>query len=239
MGAHILIIDDDGSFRKILERRIRSFMTGVIITQFESLTATREFLKTNDGYSFDLVILDQRLPDGTGAMFLKEGWFRELAVLAVSSDDAPELPGETMTAGATFFLPKTEVGQALFEPLVRGLIDRNRIQKEYEQTKIHATRMETVKKLVATLRHEINNPLGAVLGAAYLLRSDKNASPEQKEAATLVEASGSRIKHVLQEIAAATELEEVQKGPEKVFHVPGDAAWGAKGKSKAPSPEKK
>jgi nitrogen-specific signal transduction histidine kinase len=91
--------------------------------------------------------------------------------------------------------------------------------------------MEVVRKLVATLRHEINNPLGAVLGAAFLLKSDASASAEQKEAAALVEASGARIKHVLNEMASATDLEEVQKGPESVFHVPGDPAWGAKGRT--------
>ena len=85
--------------------------------------------------------------------------------------------------------------------------------------------MESIKTLIGTLRHEINNPLGAVLGGAYIIKSAGRLGSQQKEALKLIEESGKRITTVLNSLCEAAELEEVTKGQEQVFHVPGDPAW--------------
>ncbi|RMG41921.1 MAG: response regulator [Candidatus Dadabacteria bacterium] len=225
MSFQVLIIDDDIGFKKLLERKLRSFIKDMEVTSFEDLASAREYLTGCDVRNFSLVILDQHLPDGKGLDFLAEGWFENLAVLSVSSDDAPEIPGQSLMAGATFFLNKSQISEPLFEPLIKGIVERNRLQHQVDQLKIDNAIMETVKTLVGTLRHEINNPLGAVLGAAYILNTSENASKEQKEAAQLVESSGKRIKHVLDELCKAMQLEPVKKADQTVFHIPGDAPW--------------
>lgn len=225
----VLIIDDDASFRKILERRLRSFIQEMTVTSFDNLTAAREFLSSQKEMAFDLVILDEHLPDGRGVELLDEGRFESLAVLAVSSDDAPEIPGRSLKAGAAYFLNKMHVSEPLFKPLVQGIIDRNKLQQQLNQHKIDRAIMDTVKTLLGTLRHEIYNPLGAVLGAAYILRTSPHASAEQKEAADLVDSSGKRIKHVLDELSKAVSLEPVTKANQKVFHIPGDKPWESSG----------
>lgn len=231
MAFHALIIDDDTSFKMLLERRLRSFIPELSVTYFNKLGLAREFLKSTKELNFDIVFLDEHLPDGRGADFLNEGLFQDLAVLSVSSDTAPEIPGKTLQAGATFFLSKVSVSEPLFRPLVEGIIDRNKIQRELTRLKLDTVVVDTVRTLVGTLRHEINNPLGAVLGAAYLLRSNSSASPEQKEAAELVESSGKRIKHVLDELCKAVAVEPVTKANQKVFHIPGDKPWDDSKKS--------
>jgi response regulator of citrate/malate metabolism len=227
MAYQVLVIDDDRSFKKILELRLKSFYPDISITAFDNLGSAREFLE-KDQKEFDLVILDQHLPDGRGVDFLQEGWFQDVAVLTVSSDDAPEIPGASMQAGATYFLSKTRVSEPLFKPLIQGVIDRNKLQQQLSKTRLDSAIMDTVKTLVATLRHEINNPLGAVLGAAYLLRSSPLGSQEQREAADLVESSGRRIKHVLDELCRAIALEPITKANQRVFHIPGDKPWEEK-----------
>ncbi|MCB0347150.1 MAG: hypothetical protein KDD66_18665, partial [Bdellovibrionales bacterium] len=69
------------------------------------------------------------------------------------------------------------------------------------------------------LRHEINNPLGAVIGAAYLLKHEGQLEDTQIEAIKLIERSGNRINQVLQQLCEAAELEEVTKANERVFQV--------------------
>jgi len=64
-----------------------------------------------------------------------------------------------------------------------------------------------------------------VLGGAYLMRSGGNLGPDQEKALKIIEASGNRIKHVMKQLAAAAELEEVTKAQEEVFQVPGDPKW--------------
>jgi len=100
MAFHALIIDDDDAFRKILERRLRAFIPLLTVTDFEAITPAREFLSNSrrtkelgngPTVEFDLVILDEHLPDGRGTDLLAEGWFEGLAVLSVSSDNSPEI----------------------------------------------------------------------------------------------------------------------------------------------------
>ncbi len=233
MAQQVLIIDDDFSFKRVLEIRLKSFMPDALITHFGTLNEARTNLQANKdrgspAADFDLVIIDQHLPDGHGSDFVGEGWFQDRAVLSVSSDDAPEIPGASVQAGATFFLNKRNVSEPLFRPLVLGIIDRNRMVRALEESRLSAAIVESVRTLVSTLRHEINNPLGAVLGAAYLLRTAPNATSEQKEAADLVESSGQRIKHVLEQLCKAVELAPVDKANQRVFHIPGDKPWGQK-----------
>ena len=224
MGSQVLIIDDDVSFKRLLELRLKSFIPDLTVTHFAALTPAREFLAGAPPH-FDLVILDEHLPDGRGVELLNEGRFKDIAVLSVSSDDDPAIPGASMQAGAAYFLSKVSVTEPLFKPLVRGIIDRNQIQRQLADARVAAAINDTVKTLVATLRHEINNPLGAVLGATYLLQNLPAGSAQQKEAADLVEASSKRIKHVLDQLCSAMAVEPVTKAEHKVFHIPGDAPW--------------
>lgn len=223
MTLRILIVDDDPAFRTLLERRLRSFIREMELVTLEDLASTRRYLAENRAESIDLLILDEHLPDGRGIELLCDGSFNNLAVLSVSSDAAPEIPGAAIQAGATYFLSKTSIGQPLFEPLVRGVIDRNRLQRKLAKVMVDSAVIESVKTLVATLRHEINNPLGAVLGAAYLL--SKTGDADQRQAAELVDSSGRRIKHVLDQLCETVEIESVTKSNQKVFHIPGDKPW--------------
>lgn len=230
MGYKILIVDDDHSFRKIVEIRLKSFLNAPEFTTFDSLSQARAFLKQEQekggaAIQFDLVVLDEHLPDGRGRDFLAEGWFRDIGVLSMSSDPAPEIPGGAISAGATFFLEKRCVSEPLFQPLVAGVIERNRLQRELNAAEMKSVVVDTVRTLVGTLRHEINNPLGAVLGAAYLFQRDENLQGDAKEAATLIEQSGKRIKHVLDRLCDTLELQTVSKADLPVFHVPGDKKW--------------
>ena len=227
-SRRVLIIDDDLSFRKLLVMRLKSFIPGLTVDTFDNLESARSALSAmgDSGIEeFDLAILDEHLPDGRGADFLKEGWLHDLAVLSVSSDEAPEIPGTLMHAGATYFLSKVSVSEPLFRSLVLGLIERNELRRELEKARLNSAIVDTIKTLVSTLKHEINNPLGAVLGAAYLLRNQRDASADQKEAAELVESSGKRIKHVLDKLCETVALEPVTKGRQRVFHIPGDKRW--------------
>lgn len=231
----VLIIDDDLQFRKLLQLRLKAVFPMIDFLVFDSLEATRKEFARHERLEFDLVIIDQHLPDGRGTDFLQEGHFADLAVLSISSDDTPDLPATSLLAGAMYFLKKEDSSAPLFAPLVRGLVDRNRIQKKLRLAELDHAIVESVKTLVGTLRHEINNPLGAVLGAAYLLRVSKTATPEEREAATLIDMSGKRIKTVLDQLCNAMEFETVEKARHTVFAIPGDEPWeegSAAGKKK-------
>jgi CheY-like chemotaxis protein len=225
MADTILLIDDSADYRRILTMRLKSFLPSATIHTAETVQSALDILRSENGTSFDLVVLDHHLPDGTGLTLLTEPALQNQAILAVSSDDDPQIPGESMRAGATYFLSKSRISEPLFKSIVLGIIDRNKSVRELAELKRKETVMETVKTLIGTLRHEINNPLGAVLGATYILKGAQSNSPDVAEAVRLVEESGKRIKHVLDEISKAVSLDEVMKAKHKVFQIPGDTPW--------------
>jgi signal transduction histidine kinase len=225
----ILLIDDDASFRKLLEIRLRATVSGVPgaealeFTQFGSLA---EAGRVDRSIVWDLVAIDQHLGDGLGVDFLARNPFPESAVLMLSSDSTPEIPGDAMRAGATFFLSKTQLGEPLFKPLVLGLIERSRLAREVAALKAQEIEQATVRTLVGTLKHEINNPLGVVMGAAFLVKETGALNDQQRKAAEMIEASGQRIKEVVNRLSDVTQLERTSKAGVEVFNVPGDAGWG-------------
>ena len=227
MHLSVLIVDDDDNFRTVVEIRLKAWRADIQFRHAPNLGVARNYLDDKDA-SYDLVVLDQHLPDGLGAELLDHPRLVETTVLAVSADEAPELPGKALRAGAQHFLSKRQVSEPLFIPMIEALIGRRILEKELFNSRLKQSRLDTIRRLLATLRHEINNPLGAVLGGAYLLRSAGELENEQKEALRLIEASGNRIKHVLTQLCQTAELEEVKKGQEELFQVPGDKPWESK-----------
>jgi signal transduction histidine kinase len=76
---------------------------------------------------------------------------------------------------------------------------------------LQESKLETIQTLIATLEHEINNPLGAVFGGIFfLLKFSPELSKEQKESLKVVEESGKRIKTVLKELKGMTEIQQIQ-----------------------------
>ncbi len=227
MGYRLLIVEDDLSFKRILEIRLKSWRPDIVIEHAQNLAKAREILSSSTN-NFSLLILDQHLPDGRGAELLNHPALESVAVLAVSSDDKPELPGQAVMAGAQHFLGKRQVSEPLFIPLIEALIERKSFENEALKAKVKDERLRTIKVLLSTLRHEINNPLGAVMGGAYLIGVAGKLTQEQQEGLKLVEQSSDRIKNVIEQLCQAAELEEVNKANEQVFHVPGDKPWGSK-----------
>lgn len=220
----ILVVEDDESFLKIVDIRLRSWRQDVDIVHACSIREARRILdRSKEG--FHVAIVDQNLPDGKGSEIIDHQALRESTVLAVSSDDSPELPGATVKAGAHHFLHKRQVTEPLFVPLLDALVTRKDLERQLFSTRLKQSRLETIRTLLSTLRHEINNPLGAVLGGTYILRSSGKFASEHADTIRLIEASGNRIKHVLSQLCETAELETVKKANEDMFHIPGDAPW--------------
>lgn len=224
MKISALIVEDDRNFIKLLDLRLKSWLSDIDISYANTLELANKLLSEKET-GFDLVILDQHLPDGYGSKLFNHPALNKAAVLAMSADSSPEIPSTALRAGAQHFLSKRQISEPLFIPLLEALLERKALEMRILEDEIHKSKMKTIKVLISTLRHEINNPLGAVIGAAYILRESGSLQEEQSEVLTLIEQSGKRIKHVLNQLCEAVEIEEVKKGSEQVYQVPGDPNW--------------
>lgn len=98
----ILIVDDDRDLCTILSRKLKSIAR---LHSEGTLAGCLDYLKKKKP---TLMLLDNSLPDGFGISFLKKfsHLFKGIKVIVITSDTDKGLEGESLSAGAVFFLPK-------------------------------------------------------------------------------------------------------------------------------------
>lgn len=219
-----LIVDDDNSFIKVVKLCLLSWRSDLQIQVARTISEARQLLASAEP-PYELIVLDHHLPDGLGSELFDDQSLSHAVVIAVSADETPELPGSVIKAGASHFLEKALVTDRLFIPLVEALLERAALNRALIASEVKESQLKTIRMLIATLRHEINNPLGAVLGSTYLIKTRGQLRDDQREALRLIEESSYRINHVLERLADAIDVEAVVKGQQEVFQIPGDISW--------------
>ena len=97
----VLLIEDDRVDRMAFERLIRQQQLDYEYSMAESLTAARRLL---DSESFDVIISDYRLPDGTATQLFD--WQLEAPVIVTTGAGCEEIAVQAMRAGAYNYLIK-------------------------------------------------------------------------------------------------------------------------------------
>ena len=221
---NIFILEDDASFLRLLQLRLKNWHDDIIFHTAETVSSAVKFLDSNPP-RMDIALLDHFLPDGTGDQLFDHPAFERTAKVAMSSDDSPTIPSKSVRAGAMHFVHKRQISEPLFIPLVFALMERKEFENKLIDNRLRESKLDTIKTLLATLEHEINNPLGAVFGGIFLLKSSAELTKEQKESLKLIEESGKRIKTVIKELREMAEPQQVAKGGVGTFHLPGDKNW--------------
>lgn len=135
--ARILIVDDETNMRRILFVLLREEGHDVI-----EAAGVREALKRLGGSALDLVITDQKMPDGEGLEVLSAARRSDptLPVLFLTAFASIELAVEAMRNGAFDFVTKPFVPEVV-RAAVRRACERAELLRENERLKTEVRRL--------------------------------------------------------------------------------------------------
>lgn len=115
-----LIVEDNDVFGKFIKETLVSKTSGILYSQARTCSEARERFEE---FSPRLVLMDLRLPDGSGLQLIKEFKQRcpEAVVIVLTSYDLPEYRSAALDNGATHFLVKGAVTGEELSSLVNSV----------------------------------------------------------------------------------------------------------------------
>jgi YesN/AraC family two-component response regulator len=119
--AKILVVDDEQD----VVTRLVSFIARKIDCSIEQATSGEEALSKLKSDTFDLVIIDIKMPGLSGIDVMREAkkFTPQTAFLAISGYDSHEIAGQALQAGAVDFVPKPQTPQAI-ELKIKDILGR-------------------------------------------------------------------------------------------------------------------
>jgi DNA-binding NtrC family response regulator len=142
--AKILIVDDEPAMRAVLGALLASH--GHEIVEAGGLGPARQLLTQEP---IDLVLADQRMPDGDGLTLVREVSASDssIPVIVITAYASVDLAVETMRCGAFDFLPKP------FQPdnvlaVIRKAAEHRELQRENDRLRSEVKRLSATEELL-------------------------------------------------------------------------------------------
>ncbi len=227
---HIALVEDNRFHALLFEQAVREKFPGTTVTVFPT---GKSILHDGRDRPFDLIAVDFNLPDIDGLQLLSilRGRDPDIPIIMITGVGSEQTAVEAMKSGATDYIAKSgDYGSTVPRVIKQAyqkqqLILKNRLL----ESKAHeAETLETITITAATLNHEINNPLMAVLGnVELLLDDDKITDGGVRNKLAMIETSARRIQNITHHLAnlidpvvrvtPAGPLLRLKRGREDVF----------------------
>lgn len=182
----------------------------------------------------DLLLLDRGLPDGDGSLLCRElkadPATRDIPVILLTARDRLEERVEGLLGGADDYISKPYYQEELLAR-IRGCLRTRALQQELrhkaeelEQKNqelvatqarlVRAERLAAIGEIGLAIRHEINNPLGTVMGYAELLLSQpEGLPPDLQKKLEAISRGCARIRDVVRRLEGLREDRTVEYIP--------------------------
>ena len=169
----------------------------------------------------DLLLLDRGLPDGDGIAFCHElkidPSIQEIPIILVTARDRIEERVEGLLGGADDYITKPYYNEELLAR-VRGCLRTLSLQRELRQKAeeieeknhelvatqarlVRAERLAAIGEIGLAIRHEVNNPLGTIMGYVdLLLRVHGNLPPEVRQYLEAIQRACIRIRDTVRRL---------------------------------------
>ena len=214
--AHILIVDDDKSFRQMLEKVI----TGCTRFACSFAEGAGEALRVLEERAVDVVITDIKMPDMSGlelTRIIKEKYDSDVIVITGYYEDFTY--EEAIENGANDFIEKPVRPTELIIRLKRVLRERVVLNKyKNAETKLLDTvhqlqeatdllvqyeKQATIARFSAGVAHEILNPTAIISSRLQMMEANENLTKTVKESLTVCREQIQRIVKISRDLHQA------------------------------------
>jgi signal transduction histidine kinase len=215
----VLLIEDNAGDARLMREMLRDAPGAHFRLEcVERLSTGLERIARGD---VDVVVLDLSLPDSRGldSFVQVHGHAPGVPVVVLTGLQDEELGNRAVQSGAQDYLIKGQVDSYLLGRALRYAIERGRIEEELRQRVNQLAEMDRRKdEFLATLAHELRNPLAPIRNSLHLLRMSGASSPAAAPIHDLMER---QVSHMVRLVDDLMEVSRITRGkielrPERV-----------------------
>jgi len=196
----ILYLEDDPNDVALVQSVLEA---GGLDCQVVSVETKDDFLSQADKGEFDFIFADYTLPsfDGMSALALAREKYPDVPFLFVTGTLGEELAIESLKNGATDYILKQRLPR-LVPALHRALreVEERTERKKCEARMVQTEKLSAVGQLAAGISHEINNPLGVILGFAQGMARQITPGDPLELPVKSIEREAIRCKNLVQDL---------------------------------------
>jgi len=183
--VHILLVDDDAGFAKVVQTVFRLYKQHKFIVTWKE-SVENALIEIAQNQSIDIILTDYYFPTSNGLEFCLQlnQMERSVPIVFLTGAHDFKLVVEAMKLGVEDYLVKDNFDQAQLPRTILSILDRVHLRKHKQAVEkrlaMAENRAQAIRELVVTVCHEFNNPLAAVkISFDLLQRQNLGAVPQE------------------------------------------------------------
>lgn len=206
--AKILIVDDMKPNRDLLSA-VLTENEGYVTVEAASGKKALEAIKKDMP---DIILLDVMMPEMNGFEVCKklkeDEKYRAIPILFITSMAETEEKVKGFEMGAADYITKP-----INQPEVIARVKAHLRIKKAEDERLQAQELKTIKDMIVTYNHEMNQPLTAIQGYVELLMDDIEKDGENYDTLKTIKEQTQRVTKILDKIKSLEKIETKQYIP--------------------------